>query len=77
MDFTYDELNLMWVHDRSDGHSRLGLIRDLKRMRSYLVKEEVWLRNLTDAAVAKLEDMTDEEFAGLNLDPDIPMKEVT
>ena len=50
--------------------TRLGLIRTLVEMRTYLDKDEKELKDLTDSAIAKLNAMTDVEFAELDLIPD-------
>lgn len=50
--------------------TRLGLIHALVEMRTYLDKDEQELKNLTDSAIAKLNAMTDVEFAELDLIPD-------
>lgn len=50
--------------------SRLGLIHALVEMRTYLDKDEQELKKLTDGAIAKLNLMTDAEFATLDLIPD-------
>ena len=39
-------------------------------MRGYLTPEETELRELTDSALQKLQDMSDSEFAELELYPD-------
>ncbi|MCI5485783.1 MAG: transposon-transfer assisting family protein [Clostridiales bacterium] len=50
--------------------TRLGLIRTLVEMRTYLDKDEQDLKDLTDSAIAKLNAMTDVEFDALDLVPD-------
>ena len=65
---TYEEQQLMALYNSAG--TRAGLIAELTEMRSYLSDEDAELRRLTDAALSKLEAMTDEEFAALDLIPD-------
>lgn len=64
MIFTNDEMNLMCIY-QSD--SRSGLIAALTEMRGYLDEDEAGLRELTDSALQKLSEITDEDFAELAL----------
>lgn len=66
--FTQDELNLMSIYNASS--TRDGLLRELREMRGYLAADEAELRALTDSAVEKLEAISDEEYAGLDLFPE-------
>lgn len=66
--FTQDELNLMSIYNASG--TRDGLLRELREMRGYLAADEAELRALTDSAVEKLEAISDEEYAGLDLFPE-------
>lgn len=66
-DFTFEEQQLMSIYNPG---SRLGLIHGLVEMRTYLDKDEQELKKLTDGAIAKLNLMTDAEFATLDLIPD-------
>ena len=50
--------------------TRAGLIAELTQMRGYLGDEDSDLRALTDSAIGKLEAMTDEDYAALDLTPD-------
>ena len=72
MNFTNDEMNLMCIY-QSD--SRSGLIAALTEMRGYLDEDEVELRALTDSALQKLGEITDEDFAALELVPDFDTDE--
>ena len=64
---TYEEQQLMSIY----GHgTRLELIETLNDMRTYLDHDEQELKALTDSAIVKLNAMTDEEFAALDLIPD-------
>ena len=65
--FTFEEQQLMSIYNPG---TRLGLIRTLVEMRTYLDKDEQDLKDLTDSAIAKLNAMTDVEFAELDLIPD-------
>ena len=53
-----------------DTGSRTGLIEALTEMCGELAPEETELRELTDSALCKLQTMTDDEFAELELYPD-------
>ena len=66
--FTQDELNLMSIYNASG--TREGLLRELLEMRGFLAADEAELRALTDSAVEKLEAISDEEYAGLDLFPE-------
>jgi hypothetical protein len=50
--------------------SRAGLIESLNEMRGELLAEETELMELTDSTLRKLQAMTDDEFAELELYPD-------
>ena len=69
---TNDEMNLMCIY-QSD--SRSGLIAALTEMRGYLDEDEAQLRELTDSALQKLDEITDEDFAALELVPDFDTDE--
>lgn len=71
MNFTNDEMNLMCIY-QSD---RQGLISALTEMRGYLDEDEAELRELTDSALQKLGEITDEQFAALELVPDFDTDE--
>ena len=64
---TFEEINLMCIYNTG---SRTGLIYSLREMRGELAPEETELRELTDCALGKLQTMTDDEFAELELYPD-------
>ena len=65
---TYEEQQLMSLYNTTG--TRNGLIQTLTDMRVYLDKDEQELKDLTDSAIAKLQRMTDAEFAQLDLIPD-------
>lgn len=66
-DFTFDEQQLMSIYNPG---SRMGLIKALSEMRTYLDKNEQELKDLTDSAISKLNTITDAEFGALDLAPD-------
>ena len=65
--FTHDEVSLMSIYNAAG--TREGLIAALTEMQGYLDAEEAELRELTDSALAKLCDITDAEYAALDLFP--------
>ena len=65
--FTNDEVNLMCIYNTG---TREGLIAELTQMRGYLGSEETGLLALTDSALVKLRNMSDSEYAELDLFPD-------
>ena len=72
MNFTNDEMNLMCIYQTGD---RQGLISAFTEMRGYLDEDEAQLRDLTDSALQKLGEITDEDFAELALVPDFDTDE--
>ena len=72
MNFTNDEMNLMCIYQTGD---RQGLISTLKEMQGYLDEDETELRKLTDSALQKLGEITDEDFAEMELVPDFDTDE--
>ena len=72
MNFTNDEMNLMCIYQTGD---RQGLISTLKEMQGYLDEDEAELRELTDSALQKLGEITDEDFAEMELVPDFDTDE--
>jgi hypothetical protein len=65
--FTNDEINLMCIYNIG---TREGLIAELTQMRGYLGAAETELLALTDSALEKLRNMSDTEYAKLDLLPD-------
>lgn len=63
----YEEQQLMSIYVHG---TRLELIETLNDMRTYLDTDETELKALTDSVITKLNTMTDEEFATLDLIPD-------
>ena len=72
MEFTRDEINLMCIYGND---SRGELIRTLSEMRECLTPEERELWELTDSTISKLNMLSDEAFAGLDLFPDFTEEE--
>ena len=60
MEFTIEEINLMCIYDTG---TRKGLMDALKAMYSDLLPEEAELRQLTENVLARLNGMTDDEYA--------------
>lgn len=71
MNFTNDEMNLMCIYDTGN---RTGLINALSEMRKELSMDETDLRELTDSTLNKLSAMSDEDYAKLELYPDLTSK---
>ena len=67
MTFTNDELNLMCIYDTG---SRTGLLEALATMKEVLEPEETELREMTNTVIEKLSNMSDAEYAELELFPD-------
>ena len=65
---TYEEQQLMAIFNSAG--TRQGLISALEEMRGQLTAEDADLKELTDASLDKLRDMTDAEFSTLDLFPD-------
>ena len=66
-DFTFEEQQLMSIYNTG---TREGLIDALTEMRGYLADDETELRNLTDRAIGKLQQMSDAAYDTLDLFPD-------
>lgn len=64
---TYDEQQLIAIHNAG---TRTDTITALKEMREYISAEETELKAITDSAISRLEEMTDEEYEQLDLIPD-------
>lgn len=65
--FTNDEISLMCIYNTG---TRESLIAELTHMRGYLGAEETELLALTDSALRKLKNISDAEYAELDLFPD-------
>ena len=68
MDFSNDEMIMMMLY--SPGN-RPGLISTLEDMKGQLTGEDAELSVLVDSILPKLNAMTDEEFDGMSICPDI------
>lgn len=68
MDFSNDEMIMMMLY--SPGN-RPGLISTLEDMKGQLTGDDAELSVLVDSVLLKLNAMTDEEFNGLSICPDI------
>ncbi len=64
---TYDEQQLIAIHNAG---TRTDTISALKEMREYISAEETELKAITDSAISRLEEMTDEAYEQLDLIPD-------
>ena len=60
--FSTEEINLICLYDPGN---RKGTIYELRDMMRYLMPDETDLMKLTQGVIAKLENMTDEEFDAL------------
>ena len=65
--FTFEEINLMCIYNTG---SRESLMRELREMRGYIGADQPELLAMTDSALQKLENISDEEFTKLELFPD-------
>jgi hypothetical protein len=72
MNFTNDEMNLICIYNSDTCE---GLIAALSEMRGYLDEDEAELRKLTDSAIDKLSEITNEQFTELDLVPDFDTNE--
>jgi hypothetical protein len=70
--FTNDEINLMCIYNTG---TKDGLMDALTAMREYLEPEETELRDLTDSVLEKLEAISEEDFAAIELFPDFDDEE--
>ena len=68
MDFSKDEMIIMMLY--SPGN-RPGLISTLEDMKGQLTGDDAELSVLVDSILPKLNAMTDEEFNGMSICPDI------
>ena len=73
-ELTFEERNLVCIYSASG--TREGIIAALREMRGYLDTDEKELRSLTDSALAKLESMSSEDFATLDLTPDYDPEDI-
>lgn len=72
-ELTFEEKNLVCIYNESG--TRRGVIDAMREMRTYLDPGETEMRALTDSALDKLEQMSDAEYAALDLFPDFTTEE--
>ena len=64
---TYEERQLMAIYNTG---TRKGLLEELTEMQSYISAEEDDLSKLTASAIRKLQEMSDDDYAALDLVPE-------
>lgn len=64
---TYEERQLMVIYNTG---TRRGLLEELTKMQSYISAEEKDLNKLTASAIRKLQEMSDDDYAALDLVPE-------
>ena len=64
---TYEERQLMAIYNTG---TRKGLLEELMEMQSYISAEEEELNKLTASAIRKLQEMSDDDYAALDLVPE-------
>jgi len=64
---TYEERQLMAIYNTG---TRKGLLEELTEMQSYISAEEKDLNKLTASAIRKLQEMSDDDYAALDLVPE-------
>ena len=64
---TYEERQLMAIYNTG---TRKGLLEELTEMQSYISAEEKELNKLTASAIRKLQEMSDDDYAALDLVPE-------
>ena len=70
---TFEERQLMAIYNTG---TRKGLLEELMEMQSYISAEEEELNKLTASAICKLQEMSDDDYAALDLVPEfIPDEE--
>lgn len=62
--FTVEEINLMCVFDRQ---GRTELVEDIRRVMPHITDSD--MEELAEQVLGKLQNMSDEEFAGVVLEP--------
>lgn len=68
MKLTFEESNLVVLYC---GETREKTIEKIEEMMQYLDTDEAELRLLSEGAIMKLKDMSDEEYSELDLFPEI------
>ena len=64
---TYEERQLMAIYNTG---TRKGLLEELTEMQSYISAEEKDLNKLTASVIRKLQEMSDDDYAALDLVPE-------
>ena len=64
---TYEERQLMAIYNTG---TRKGLLEELIEMQSHISAEEDDLSKLTASAIRKLQEMSDDDYAALDLVPE-------
>ena len=64
---TFEERQLMAIYNTG---TRKGLLEELTEMQSYISAEEEDLSKLTASAIHKLQEMSDDDYAALDLVPE-------
>ena len=64
---TFEERQLMAIYNTG---TRKGLLEELIEMQSYISAEEEELNKLTASAIRKLQEMSDDDYAALDLVPE-------
>ena len=64
---TFEERQLMAIYNTG---TRKGLLEELMEMQSYISAEEEELKKLTASAIRKLQEMSDDDYAALDLVPE-------
>ena len=64
---TFEERQLMAIYNTG---TRQGLLEELTEMQSYISAEEKDLNKLTASAIRKLQEMSDDDYAALDLVPE-------
>ena len=67
MNLTHDEINLLCIYQT---HTRRETINAIMYMQQYLELDETELNELSNSLLAKLEQMSDEEFDEMEKIPD-------
>lgn len=67
-DFTKDELMLMSIYNEGNVNSTISALRE---MRAHIDADQPELMEMTDAVLEKLVKTSDEEYAELDLIPEV------
>jgi len=68
MKLTFEENNIVALYS---GENREETIEKIEEMMQYLESDEAELRLLSEGAITKLRNMSDEEYSELDLFPEI------